>query len=153
MERLEAHVRRELARFGPSGAMPAVLEAWVAVVGETVARNAWPARIARDGTLHVATASSSWALELAQLELEILSRLRAALGETAPPRLRFAPGLLPEPAALEPSGQAGAPQRLGPEEEARARALTAGIEDPELRARVARAAALSLAAASSGRRF
>ena len=29
-----------------------------------IAANAWPARIARDGTLHVATSSSAWAFEL-----------------------------------------------------------------------------------------
>src|SRR5690348_12204545 len=77
--------------------MADVVEAWPRLVGEQVAANAWPARIARDGTLHVNASSSAWAFELGQLEGEILPRLREALGAAAPKRLRFAPGPLPEP--------------------------------------------------------
>jgi len=57
-------VRRELSRFGPAAGMAELLAAWPAAVGEGIARNAWPARIGRDGTLHVAVASSAWAFEL-----------------------------------------------------------------------------------------
>ena len=45
-----------------------------------VAANAWPARIARDGTLHVNTSSSAWAFELGQLAPTILERLSEKLG-------------------------------------------------------------------------
>ena len=75
--------------------MPELLEAWPGAVGEMVAANAWPARIARDGTLHVNTSSSTWAFELAQLAPTIAERLRQELGESAPKALRFAVGHLP----------------------------------------------------------
>ena len=78
--------------------MPEVLAAWPEAVGPMVAANAWPARIARDGTLHVNTSSSAWAFELGQLAPEILERLSEKLGESAPKALRFAVGHLPEPA-------------------------------------------------------
>ena len=35
--------------------MPELLERWPAAVGPAIARNAWPARIAKDGTVHVNT--------------------------------------------------------------------------------------------------
>ena len=73
---------RELARFGPAEGMTEIVRAWPGAVGDQIARNAWPARLARDGTLHVATSSSAWAFELAQLEPKLLERLREALGET-----------------------------------------------------------------------
>ena len=66
MDRLGDEVRQELGRFGPQGDIGRVVEAWPAAVGATIARNAWPARIARDGTLHVATRDSVWAFELGQ---------------------------------------------------------------------------------------
>ena len=46
-------VRSELSRFGPQAGMAELVERWTGVVGESIARNAWPARIARDGTVHV----------------------------------------------------------------------------------------------------
>src|SRR3954470_17626493 len=97
MDRLGDAVRRELGRFGTSGEMADLVGAWPEAVGETVARNAWPARLARDGTLHVNAGSSAWAFELQQLESEIVGRLREVLGEAAPGRLRVVPGRLPEP--------------------------------------------------------
>lgn len=144
MERLSGEIRRELARFGAQGGMPELLAAWPAAVGEMVAANAWPARFARDGTLHVNTSSSTWAFELAQLAPQIADRLHDHLGELAPKQLRFAVGHLPEPAPPESADRrAEAP---APSEEAlqRARELTAGIEDEELRGRVAKAVALGL---------
>ena len=120
-------------------------------VGDGIARNAWPARIARDGTLHVATSSSAWAFELAQLEPELVARLRTALGDLAPPRLRFAPGRLPE-RSPEPSGEGAerAPEPR-PEDLAEAERLAAQISSENLRKIVARAAAASLARAASDR--
>ena len=96
MERIGGDVKRELSRFGTAGPMTDLVAAWPAAVGETVAANAWPARLARDGTLHVNAASSTWAFELQQLEGEIAGRLREAVPESAPARLRFAAGPLPE---------------------------------------------------------
>ena len=97
MERLDAEVRRELGRFGPiEGDTAAIVRAWPHAVGATVARNAWPARIARDGTLLVHTASSTWAFELGRLAETILSQLREQLGAGTPRALKFAAGPLPE---------------------------------------------------------
>ncbi|MDX6493765.1 MAG: Dna[CI] antecedent, DciA, partial [Gaiellaceae bacterium] len=101
-------VRRELSRYGPAAGMADIVRVWAELVGEEVARNAWPARIARDGTLHVHTSSSAWAFELGQLAPTILERLRETLPETSTSALRFAVGHLPEP---EPT----AAERAGPE--------------------------------------
>jgi len=153
VERIGDAVRSELSRFGPQGGMPEVLAAWPAAVGAMVAANAWPARIARDGTLHVNTASSAWAFELGQLAPAILERLSGELGESAPKALRFAVGHLPEPAAAEEAeARTEAPE---PSAEAlrRAAELGAGIADVELRERVVRAASLGLSQPSSDHRF
>ena len=144
MERLEREIREELTRFGPPGGMPEVLAAWPESVGEMIAANAWPARIARDGTLHVNTSSAAWAFELSQLAPTILDRLSALLGESAPKAIRFTAGHVPEPAlasSAEPNRAAVEPTA---EALQRAAELTAEIADDELRDSVARAASLSL---------
>jgi len=151
MERIGDTVRHELRRFGGSGAMPDVIDAWPGLVGEQVAANAWPARFARDGTLLVSTSSSAWAFELGQLEGEILPRLRAALGKDAPKKLRFAPGPLPdrrEPASARPRP---APPRPTPEQAREAHELAAAITSEELRKSVEKAARASLASSGYGR--
>ena len=51
--------------------MAELLERWPGAVGPQIARFAWPARIARDGTVHVATSDSVWAFELGQRAEEI----------------------------------------------------------------------------------
>jgi hypothetical protein len=143
VERLADDVRREVARLGPQAELGRYVEAWHAAVGEQIARNAWPARISRDGTLHVHTSSAAWAFELAQLETDVRNRLGAA----APKRIRFAPGPLPEPETpAERSSGVRAPA-AGLAEREMAAALAAGIEDENLRNLVARAAAASLAGA------
>lgn len=155
MERLGDDVRRALAATGApeAGPLTAIVEAWPAAVGDAIARAAWPARLARDGTLHVATVSSTWSFELGRLAPEMLERLAAALGGDAPAALRFAPGHVPEPSAPASPEHA----RAGPEpsaaERAQAAKLAAPITDAELRELVARAAAASLAAGRSDRRF
>jgi predicted nucleic acid-binding Zn ribbon protein len=151
MEPIGRNVDRELARFGPAAGMRQVVGAWAAAVGETVARNAWPARLARDGTLHVSTSSSAWAFELAQLAPTVLERLREALGEEAPAAIRFAPGRLPE-AGPAPARE-GVKTRPEPtaQELAAAEAFAAEIADEDLRTLVARAAAASLSRAAASR--
>jgi hypothetical protein len=141
VERLADDVRRELVRFGPQVEIGRVAEVWRRVVGEQIARNAWPARVARDGTVHVHTSSSTWAFELAQLEREI----RGRLGELAPPRLRFAPGPLPEPPTRRAETVAATTVPPTPDERHAAAEVAAAISDPKLRKLVARAAAASLA--------
>jgi hypothetical protein len=151
MERIGDEVRRELGRFGSTGQMADLVSAWPGVVGETVASNAWPARLARDGTLHVAAASSTWAFELQQLEPDIAERLRATLGDGAPARLRFAPGPLPE--ALQPTEERSRkpPPEPSVEQANEAHEWVAAIASEELRKSVEKAARMSLARASDDR--
>jgi hypothetical protein len=146
-------VRQELARFGPAAGMAEVVTAWPGAVGEAIARNAWPARIGRDGTLHVHASSSAWAFELAQLESELLGRLREAVGDAAPPRLRFAVGNVPESLPATDADVRPAVPEPTEDEVGQAAELTAGIGDEELRKLVQRAAAASLARARSDRTF
>jgi hypothetical protein len=135
-------VRKELGQFGPQAGMPELLEAWPSAVGEAIARNAWPARIAKDGTVHVHTADSVWAFELTQRAQQIADRL-------AVPKVRFAPGPLPE-ATEEVVREVPQPTA---EEEARAAELAAGIADENLRERVQKAVRLSLARERHDRPF
>jgi hypothetical protein len=152
MERLGDDVSRELRRFGPQGAMADVVDAWPEAVGEAIARNAWPARVARDGTLHVSTSSSAWAFELAHLAPELLARLAGVLHESAPKALKFSPGPLPESLAQEGGTTAPhPPPDPTPAERALAGQISAEIEDEQLRELVARAAAASLAGRRSDR--
>jgi len=143
-KRIGDDIRQELGRFGPVGAMAEIVEAWSGAVGDAIARNAWPARVSRDGTLHVATSSSAWAFELGLLEADIRGRLETALGADAPKRLRFAPGRLPEPAAEEASATPGRPLEPTVEHRRQADHIAAVIEDEKLRKIVAKAAAASL---------
>ena len=117
-----------------------------------MAANAWPARLARDGTLHVNAASSTWAFELQQLESEIAGRLREAVPEAAPARLRFAAGAacrsFPRPSPEDAqTASAGAHARAG----ARGARVAAAIDSEDLRKSVEKAARMSLASAADGR--
>lgn len=148
MERLDSEVRRELGRFGPiEGDTAAIARAWPSAVGATVARNAWPARLTREGTLLVHTFSSTWAFELGRLAETILSQLRDELGMGTPNALKFAVGPLPEPSGEAAAGRSERPPESSPERRAAAAEIAAGIEDEELRGLVARAAAASLSRA------
>ena len=126
---------------------------WPAAVGDQIARNAWPARIGRDGKLHVATSSAAWAFELTNLGGTVLQRLREALGEGAPKALAFAPGRVPEPSHEALRSDVPAPAAAGAAERARAGELTAEITSEELRQHVAAALAAALARAAADRRF
>jgi hypothetical protein len=142
-------IRRELGRFGEHETLRAVVEAWPDLVGPAIAANAWPARIARDGTLHLHASSSAWAFELTQLAGSILGRLRDELGEAAPAALRFVPGPLPEPAAEYETRAEKAVPEPSQAHRAEAERLAAEIQHPGLREAVARAAAASLAASEA----
>jgi len=144
MDRLEGAIRKEAKRIGLPASSPLV-SLWPETVGETIAANAWPARLTRKGVLHVNTSSSTWAFELKHLEPKILSRLRESLAEECPSELRFAPGPIPSRGRNTDSEEGPAVPEAGPGELARAQQLAAPIEDAELRALVARAAAASLA--------
>ena len=147
MEPLGDDVQRELRRFGPNAAIGETVEAWPAAVGDEIARNAWPARYQRDGTLIVHTRDAVWGFELTHRGDEIASRLPGR------PKLRFVPGPLPEPPA-ETTPDAVEPLPEATLEQARLAAEWASsIADEELREAVAKAARASLARASNDRSF
>ena len=119
-----------------------VVAAWPAAVGEEIARNAWPARFQRDRTLIVHTRDAIWGFELGHRAAEISARLPGT------PALKFVPGPLPEAGAEPPQATpVGAPPATLEQVEQAAR-WAAEIDDEELRALVARAAAASLARGS-----
>ena len=150
-ERIGDDVKKELGRFGPAAGMAELVGVWPALVGEQIAKNAWPARFARDGTLHVATSSSAWAFELSQLAPQLLGRLQEALGGVAPEAIRFAPGKLPD--ELSPGVEDREKWVVEPSKEdvERAFELAARIEDESLREVVAKTVARGLARASDDR--
>jgi hypothetical protein len=119
--------------------MGAVLEVWEERVGPEIARNAWPARFQRDGTLIVHCRDAVWGFELGQRVAEISGRLPGK------PSLKFVPGPLPEPGAEAASATPPGSPPITLEQKQLAAAWTAGIEDEELRKLVARAAEISLA--------
>ena len=155
MERIGDEVSRALGRSGDGAALALseITAVWPSAVGDAVARRAWPLRIGRDGTLHVATSSSTWAFELDRMGTDVLERLRAALGAKAPASIRFRPGPIPEPGAAEESAPSPRGIDATPEDAATADLAAASIEDPELRDLVARAARASLARARSDQRI
>jgi hypothetical protein len=114
--------------------MAELVERWPEVAGPAIARNAWPARIARDGTVHVHTADSIWAFELGHRAREIADRLGV-------PKVRFAPGPLPEPEP-EPVERTVRPSPVDVE---RARAIASSIRDENLRETVQKAVSFGLA--------
>jgi hypothetical protein len=145
MDRVGKDVARELKRFGPASGMAPLVEAWPEAVGTEIARNAWPARLARDGTLHVHTKDSIWAFELTSRAEEI--RLR--LGAHGPRRIAFASGPLPELVPVPSEERLKRPAEPTAAHVAEADSLARGIRDEELRKVVAKAAAASLARAAN----
>jgi hypothetical protein len=147
LERLGDLLRRELGRFGPQAGIADAVAAWPAAVGGEIARNAWPARFTRDGTLVVHTRDSVWSFELTQRADEIAKRLSNVKS------VRFVPGPLPEGAAEQPQATPQGSPSPTPEQVAQAAQWTAEIEDEELRKVVTAAAELSLARAATDRSF
>jgi hypothetical protein len=155
MERIGNEVERGLARVGGGEglSLSEVTTRWPEVVGEQISRNAWPLRMGKDGTLHVATASATWAFELDRMRLEIAERLEEALGESAPKELRFRPGPVPEPPAPAASDSPSPTLEPTPEVRQEAASAAAAIGDPELREIVEKAARASLSRGRSDRGF
>jgi hypothetical protein len=143
MDRLGDELRSELGRFGPQGGIGDTVAAWPAAVGEEIARHAWPARFTRDGTLLVHTRDAVWGFELTQQAAEISSRLPTK------PKVKFAPGPLPEPTPAVTPADVEKPPPATLEQAREAAVWAAAIEDEELRELVARAARASLARAAA----
>ena len=109
-------------------------------MGEEIARNSWPARFQRDGTLVVHAKDAVWAFELQQRAGEIRPRLPGR------PALRFVPGPVPEPGPPVSEEEPGAEAPTATlEQAAQAASWAAVISDDGLRRAVARAARASLA--------
>ena len=142
MEPLGDELRSELARFGPQGGIGDTVAAWPEAVGAEIARHAWPARFTRDGTLLVNTRDAVWGFELTQRAAEISERLPTK------PKLKFAPGPLPEASPETPRDALEDRPQATLEQAREAAEWASAIEDEELRELVARAARASLARAS-----
>lgn len=157
VERIGESVGRELARSGggAGAALAEIVGAWPEAVGDAVSRQAWPLRMSRDGTLHVATSSATWAFELDRLSADVQERLAALLGPSAPTKLRFRVGPIPEPLTLAARAANPPPSvpHTTPETESEAASIASQVDDPELRELVVRAARASLSRARSGRHF
>jgi len=147
MDPLGDEVKRELRSLGPQAKIGGMADAWPSAVGPEIARNAWPSRFLRDGTLVVHTRDAVWAFELTQRAAEIASRLPHA------PALKFTPGPLAEAAVDAPEEAPAAVPEATPEQARDAARWAAAIEDEELRELVARAARASLARAAADRSF
>jgi len=123
----------------------AAMDVWPEVVGRDIARNAWPSSV-RDGVLHVRAANHAWVQTLHLMRSQILDALNARLGEQSLNDIRVTvsrQGSRDAPGVAQGADDA-APPALPPltrDDRERLRNLTAPIEDPELRARVMRAAA------------
>src|SRR3954468_23829471 len=127
--------------------MGETVAAWPAAVGDEIARNAWPARFQRDGTLIVHTRDSVWGFELTHRADEIGARLPRK------PKVKFVPGPLPEPSAEVSRDPVPGMPEATLEQARTAAGWASAIEDEELREAVAKAARASLVRASNNRPF
>lgn len=127
--------RRAGAAFTPS--------IWRAAVGARIADRTRVGSLTR-GTLTIYAASSTWANELTFLTTDIIARLRTAGVDVQTLKFRIKDlGAPPDPKPARRSApRAPAKAPLPPDLVQR----LAKVEDPELRAAIAEAAALSLAA-------
>lgn len=98
-----------LRRWSPSDAAPAhwdpnvlLTAAWPEIVGEKIARNCAPQRIA-GGALTIVTRSNAWSQQLTFFEERILAAVRARTPAAGVVRLRFRVGRLPGIVAQPPA--------------------------------------------------
>lgn len=83
-----AAIRAARDRAAPRTGLAAVQAAWRQAVGEQLAAVATPVS-ERAGTLTVECSEAVWVQELDLMQEQLLERLRAELGESAPAALRF----------------------------------------------------------------
>jgi len=77
-----------LAQAAPKTPLAALQAAWRETVGEQIAAVASPVS-ERGGEATIACSDSVWAQELDLMQSDLLERLQARLGESAPQSLRF----------------------------------------------------------------
>jgi predicted nucleic acid-binding Zn ribbon protein len=75
-------------RAAPKTGLATVQAAWTEALGERLAAVATPIS-ERSGTLTVECVDGVWAQELDLMQVQLLERLREALGERAPEALKF----------------------------------------------------------------
>ena len=143
LERIGDLLRSSSVRPPIDPRLTAIRAAWPLTVGEQIARNSVPVRIARDALI-VHCFSAAWASELTLLERDLAGRLEAALDDGRPLRLRFEVGDTSDARRAAERSPAPAPQPPSPEQRALARELAAAVSNPELRASVQRAIEASL---------
>jgi hypothetical protein len=114
---------------------------WPVIVGQDQARGSLPLKIAfpagerSGGTLHVRVASGGLAMEFHHREPLILARINAYFGYGAVTRIRITQGPVPpRPARRKPPP----PPELPPDREQDLQDRLSAIDDPELRAALAR---------------
>lgn len=112
---------------------------WPGIVGETLARNTLPQKLAfprgsrAGGVLHLRVASG-FALELQHIAPQIVERINGFFGFQAVAELRYVQGPIP----LQRRPRRIGPRQLPAVEETRLETAVSGIEDPDLRASLQR---------------
>jgi hypothetical protein len=119
-----------------------LIAAWPEMVGDAVAREAWPARITSNETLLVHVTSAVWASELTYLASSLQSRLVATLGAEAPQAVLFRVGPVPQTAAPVAAHVSREPS---PSEFQRAARAVRAIGDADIRRAAHNALARALA--------
>ena len=123
----------------PAASLALLRAAWPDAVGREIARRTEILAI-RGRTLLVRVPDAGWQRVLHRMERDIVGRLRQLAGELAPVGLGFSLGPLVDTEEVPPAAARREPRPAPAEVEAAAGA----IDDPELRERFVRAAALYL---------
>jgi hypothetical protein len=113
-----------------------VVTQWPQVVGEALARETLPERIAypmgerSEGTLHLRVANSALALELQHLEPQLIERINGHFGYRAVARIRLIQGPITRTAPQKPKPV----DKISPEMAEKLERQVAQVENPELKA-------------------
>lgn len=114
-----------------------IYQIWPQAVGEVIAKRAQPSGF-RKGLLWVKVPSPTWLHELRYVKPQMLKNLRQALQENIVQDIRFVAGCIDQPSETLGNSE---PNPIDPEAFAWGMEVGASIEDPQLQAIFARAAA------------
>src|SRR5919109_4717827 len=117
---------------------------WEEAVGRQIASHARPVTL-RDGVLTVAVANAPWMQELNFLQRGLAEKLNSLLGEPIVREIFLKAGRIEPPRPPEPEPRPAA-RELTPAEQELIDAETAAVDDPEIRASLARLMARHYAA-------
>lgn len=89
-ERIGVPLDRLTASLAPSTPLGSVQTVWRNAVGDRIAHRCNPVK-AQEGVLTVVCESSAWSQQLTMMQVDLLERLRAEIGDPAhaPTELRF----------------------------------------------------------------